>query len=97
MKTEMHWYTKLGELAVDYADKCVKMKLPVKGIHILQVGITKLQQGNQNLYTNLHYPFVLLCKQGHFLQHSLKIIDPKITDYKTVEKLDKITKPTLNM
>ena len=43
IKTEEHWYTKLGELAGDYADFCIKMKKPIKGIHTLQVGITKIQ------------------------------------------------------
>jgi len=39
----------------------------------------------------------LLCKEGFCYQHSLKAIDPKITDYKTVSKLAKPTKPILKM
>lgn len=42
MKTEEHWYHKLGEVALDFSDLLIQFKKPVKGIHILQVGITKL-------------------------------------------------------
>ena len=89
MKWEQHWYHKLGDLATEFAEFCVRVNKPIKGIHVLQKGILKIQDGNPNLYTNLHLPCSLLCKQGHCYQHSLKIIDHKITDYKTVAKLEK--------
>jgi hypothetical protein len=35
IKTEDHWYSKLEDLGLEYADFCIKMKKPIKGIHIL--------------------------------------------------------------
>jgi hypothetical protein len=42
-------------------------------------------------------PYALLCNEGKCYQHSLKILDAKITDYKTVTKIEKYEKPVLKM
>jgi hypothetical protein len=43
LATEAYWYHKLGDLALDFTDFCIRVNKPVKGIHVLQQAILAIQ------------------------------------------------------